>query len=119
MIPGLFQAAANGSGAPATSSAPSATDTTSQLSMMLPSQQQVHTHNIMVNITCIYMYMHDIVPYSGKHSRDFHRLAEVSIMLLENYHRNWLLSACAYNTWQQESIRLTGSMRLIKSAKTR
>ena len=56
MIPGLFQAAANGSGAPATSSAPSATDTTSQLSMMLPSQQQVHTHNIMVNIICMTLY---------------------------------------------------------------
>ena len=44
-----------------------------------------------------------------------------------SYRRNWLLSACAYNTRQQEnnimclikSIRLTGSMRLIKSAKTR
>ena len=39
------------------------------------------------------------------------------------YRRNWLLSACTYNTWQQESMRLTksmcltGSMRLIKSAK--
>ena len=38
------------------------------------------------------------------------------------YRRNWLLSACAYNTRQQEnmrlikSMRLTGSMRLIKSA---
>ena len=30
-----------------------------------------------------------------------------------NYRRNWLLSACAYNTRQQEN------MRLIKSAKTR
>ena len=41
------------------------------------------------------------------------------------YRRNWLLSTCAYNTRQQEnmrltkSMRLTGSMRLIKSAKTR
>ena len=41
------------------------------------------------------------------------------------YRRNWLLSACAYNTRQQENMRLTksmcltGSMRLIKSAKTR
>ena len=41
------------------------------------------------------------------------------------YRRNWLLSAYAYNTRQQEnmrltkSMRLTGSMRLIKSAKTR
>ena len=40
------------------------------------------------------------------------------------YRRNWLLSAYAYNTRQQEnmrltkSIRLTGSMRLIKSTKT-
>ena len=40
------------------------------------------------------------------------------------YHRNWLLSACAYNTWQQENMHLTkgmhltGSMHLIKSAKT-
>ena len=40
------------------------------------------------------------------------------------YHRNWLLSACAYNTRQQEnmrltkSMRLTGSMRLIWSAST-
>ena len=39
------------------------------------------------------------------------------------YRRNWLLSACAYNTQQQESMRLTksmrltGSMRLIKSAR--
>ena len=41
------------------------------------------------------------------------------------YRKNWLLSACACNTRQQEkmrltkSMRLTGSMRLIKSAKTR
>ena len=28
----------------------------------------------------------------------------------------WLISACPYNTWQQENMRLTGSMRLIKSA---
>ena len=41
----------------------------------------------------------------------------------EKYRRNWLLSACAYNTRQQENMRLTksmrliGSMRLIKSAK--
>ena len=34
-----------------------------------------------------------------------------------DYRRNWLLSACAYNTRQQENMRLTGSMRLIKSAK--
>ena len=46
----------------------------------------------------------------------------LSLML---YRRNWLLSVCAYNTRQQEnmrltkSMRLTGSMRLIKSAKTR
>ena len=33
------------------------------------------------------------------------------------YHRKWLLSACAYNTWQQENMHLTGSMHLIKSAK--
>ena len=32
------------------------------------------------------------------------------------YRRNWLLSACAYNTRQQENMRLTKSMRLIKSA---
>ena len=43
---------------------------------------------------------------------------------LDRYCRNWLLSACAYSTWQQEnmhltrSMHLTGSMRLIKSAKT-
>ena len=42
----------------------------------------------------------------------------------QTYRRNWLLSTCTYNTWQQEnmhltkSMRLTGSMRLIKSAKT-
>ena len=40
------------------------------------------------------------------------------VLLLLSYHRNWLLSACAYNTWQQENMRLTGSMRLIKSTKT-
>ena len=51
--------------------------------------------------------------------------AQKYIMDLLQYRRNWLLSACAYNTWQQEnmcltkSMRLTGSMRLIKSAKTR
>ena len=33
------------------------------------------------------------------------------------YHRKWLLSACAYNMRQQENIRLTGRMRLIKSTK--
>ena len=38
---------------------------------------------------------------------------------LGNYRGNWLLSACAYNTRQQENMRLTKSMRLIKSAKTR
>ena len=44
--------------------------------------------------------------------------------VVADYRRNWLLSACAYNTRQQEnmrltkSMRLTGSMRLIKSAKT-
>ena len=47
------------------------------------------------------------------------------INFVVNYHRNWLLSACAYNMQQQEnmclakSMHLTGSMRLIKSAKTR
>ena len=41
LIPGLFQAAVNGSGTSATSSTPSVTDATSQLSMMLPPQQQV------------------------------------------------------------------------------
>ena len=30
-----------------------------------------------------------------------------------NYCRNWLLSAYAYNTQQQENMRLTGSIRLI------
>ena len=40
-----------------------------------------------------------------------------------DYHRNWLLSVCAYNTRQQEnmhltkSMDLTGNMCLIKSAK--
>ena len=40
-----------------------------------------------------------------------------------HYRRNWLLSACAYNTRQQEfmrlikSMHLTGSMRLIKVLK--
>ena len=38
---------------------------------------------------------------------------------IAKYRRNWLLSACAYNTRQQENMRLTKSMRLIKSAKTR
>ena len=38
---------------------------------------------------------------------------------LWEYRRNWLLSACACNTRQQENMRLTGSMRLIKSPKTR
>ena len=55
-------------------------------------------------------------------------LANVNCMAtlgFRNYRRNWLLSACAYNTQQQEnmrlikSMRLTGSMCLIKSAKTR
>ena len=36
---------------------------------------------------------------------------------LFKYRRNWLLSACAFDTRQQENMRLTGSMRLIKSAK--
>ena len=49
LIPGLFQAAANGSGTPPTSSTPSATDTTSQLSMMLPPQQQVHVNVHTIN----------------------------------------------------------------------
>ena len=46
-------------------------------------------------------------------------------LVIDKYRRNWLLSACAYNTRQQEnmrltkSMRLTGSMRLIKSTKTR
>ena len=49
----------------------------------------------------------------------------VKLFETSRYRRNWLLSACAYNTRQQEnmrlikSMRLTGSMRLIKSAKTR
>ena len=49
----------------------------------------------------------------------------VYVRVPNGYRRNWLLSACAYSTRQQEnmrltkSMRLTGSMRLIKSAKTR
>ena len=31
------------------------------------------------------------------------------------YRRNWLLSACAYNTRQQENIRLTKIIRLTGS----
>ena len=52
------------------------------------------------------------------------RLQRLSLARI-NYRRNWLLSTCAYNTRQQENMRLiksmhlTGSMRLIKSAKTR
>ena len=40
------------------------------------------------------------------------------ISVIKDTVENWLLSACAYNTWQQENMHLTGSMRLINSAKT-
>ena len=34
---------------------------------------------------------------------------------LFTYHRRWLLSACAYNSWQQGNMRLTADIRLTNS----
>ena len=33
-----------------------------------------------------------------------------------NYRRNWLLSACAYSSWQQDTMHLTASVCLIEWA---
>ena len=41
--------------------------------------------------------------------------ASPSLVCHERYRRNWLLSACAYSNGQQETMRLTASVRLIKT----
>ena len=91
----------------------------SLLQTCLISEYSDHTNMIELAIKTAYRFptcaslRSENLKFSGEHvARPPSTLAHVNV-----YRRNWLLSACAYNTQQQENMRLTGSMRLIKVLK--